>query len=264
MMGDHMQKDQKIKVREQFGASADEYAKSEVHAKGESLSLLVDLVEPRSDWRVLDIATGAGHTAMAIAPRVERVVATDITREMALKASELSFSRGINNMDVCMADAESMPFRDSSFDLVTCRIALHHFSDAQKAIHEAARILKPGAVFGLDDNIVIEGGPAEEYYNSFEKIRDPSHNRVYTLSELKSILENEGLDVVSTGHVAKEMEFQDWANRQHVNGRDKERLMSMLHDLPASLDPMLRPRFSGDTAYFSLWEAVIVAKKHYP
>jgi ubiquinone/menaquinone biosynthesis C-methylase UbiE len=259
-----MQKDQKTKVKEQFGASADEYAKSEVHAKGESLSLLVDLVEPRDDWHALDIATGAGHTAMAIAPRVERVIATDITRQMALKASELALSRGINNMDVCMADAESLPFRDSGFDLVTCRIALHHFSDVPRAVSEAARVLKPGAVFGLDDNIVIEGGPAEEYYNSFEKIRDPSHNRVYTLLELKSILENEGMDVVSTGQVSKEVEFQDWTNRQHVNDRDKERLMSMLHGLPASLDPMLSPRFSGDTAYFSLWEAVIIAKKHHP
>jgi len=257
-----MNKDQKAEVRERFGASAEEYAKSEVHARGESLSLLIDLANPRKEWRALDIATGAGHTAMALAPRVGRVIATDITREMVLKTSELARSRGLENLDVCTADAESLPFTDSSFDLVTCRIAMHHFSDVGRAVREVARILKPGAIFCLDDNIVVEDGPTEEYYNSFEKIRDPSHNRVYTLSELQSILKAEGLNVVETGHVTKEVEFQEWANRQHVSGPDKEKLLNMLHSLPTPLHSMLRPRFTGDTAYFSLWEAVMISKKH--
>ncbi|HTY89935.1 MAG TPA: methyltransferase domain-containing protein [Methanocella sp.] len=253
--------DQKEKVREQFGVSADAYAKSEVHAKGESLSLLVGLAGPRKEWRALDIATGAGHTALAIAPHVERIVAADITREMLQKASELASSRGIKNFDACMADVESLPFRDASFDMVTCRIALHHFSDAQAAVRETARVLKPGGVFGLDDNIVIGDAQAEEHYNAFEKIRDPSHNRAFTLPALQSMLEGEGLEVTSTCRLSKEVEFHDWADRQHVSGPDKERLMDMLHDLPPALRTMLEPRFSGNTAHFSLWEAVIVGKK---
>jgi ubiquinone/menaquinone biosynthesis C-methylase UbiE len=257
-----MRKDLKAEVRERFGAAADAYARSEVHAKGESLTLLVELLEPRQEWQALDVATGAGHTAMAIAPLVGRMVATDITSEMVLKTAATARSRGIVNMDVSLADVESLPFKDASFDLVTCRIALHHFSDAPRAVGEVARILKPGAIFGLDDNIVVEGGAAEEYYNTFEKVRDPSHNRAYTAEELRSMLEGQGLNIVATGYVTKEVEFRDWADRQHVAARDKERLLRMLRDLPAPLDSMLNPRFSGDTAYFTLQEAVIVAKKN--
>jgi ubiquinone/menaquinone biosynthesis C-methylase UbiE len=254
-----MREEQKTRVREQFGVSADEYAKSEVHARGESLSLLINFIKPRKEWQALDVATGAGHTAMAIAPLVTRMVAMDITREMTLKASWLAASRGIKNMDTSLADAESLPFKDASFDLVTCRIAMHHFGDARAAIREASRVLKEGGIFALDDNVVTEGGPVEEQYNAFEKIRDPSHNRVYTLPELQSMLEEERLRVVKNGGVTAEVEFNEWADRQHVSGPDKKRLMDMLHDAP--LSSMLMPRFTGDTAYFILREAVLIAKK---
>lgn len=256
-----MRDEHKAKVMEQFGASTDAYAKSEVHARGESLALLAELVEPQKSWRALDIATGAGHTAMAIAPGVKRMIATDMTRGMLVKTADLARSRGISNIDVIMADAESLPYKDSSFDLVTCRIALHHFSDARQAIREFARVLKPDAILGLDDNIVIEGGPIAKYYNDFEKVRDPSHHRAYTLSELRSMLEEEGLKVSTTRQLKKEMEFHEWADRQHVSDTDKKKLLNMMKSLPPQLQSMLKPQYADETVYFSLWEAVIIVKK---
>jgi len=256
-----MRVEQKAKVMEQFGASTDAYAKSEVHARGESLSLLVELLNPQKSWRALDIATGAGHAAMAIAPHVTQMIAADITRGMLVKTSDLAGARDIKNMDVIMADAESLPFEDSSFDLVTCRIALHHFSDARQAIHEFARVLKPNGMLGLDDNIVTEGGPIAKYYNAFEKVRDPSHNRVYTLSELLSMLEAEGLTVLTTRQLTKEIEFHEWADRQHVSDMDKEKLLNMMKSLPPQLQLMLKPRYVDGTVHFSLLEAVIIVIK---
>ena len=67
----------KTLVQQQFGAHAAAYATSAVHAKGASLGRLVELVQPKSDWRALDIATGAGHTAAAFAPHVAHVIASD-------------------------------------------------------------------------------------------------------------------------------------------------------------------------------------------
>lgn len=256
-----MRDEHKAKVMEQFGASTDAYATSEVHARGESLSLLVELVNPKKGWRALDVATGAGHTALAIAPRVAGMIATDITGGMLEKTTDLARSRDISNIDVVMADAESLPYKDSSFDLVTCRIALHHFSDARQAIHEFTRVLKPDAILGFDDNIVIEGGPIAKYYNDFEKVRDPSHNLAYTLTELRSMLEEEGLEVSTTHQLTKEMEFHEWADRQHVSDMDKEKLLHMVKSLPPQLQSMLKPRYADGTVYFSLWEAIIIAKK---
>ena len=66
-------------VQEQFGRNAAGYLTSKPHAQGKSLDRLVELTQPRPDWHVLDVATGAGHTAYAFAPHVKRVWATDIT-----------------------------------------------------------------------------------------------------------------------------------------------------------------------------------------
>ena len=68
-------------VRRQFGLNAERYVSSYDHSRGESLDRMVELVDPKPDWRALDIATGGGHTALAFAPRVREVVATEIFRK---------------------------------------------------------------------------------------------------------------------------------------------------------------------------------------
>jgi ubiquinone/menaquinone biosynthesis C-methylase UbiE len=147
--------DQKLTVQAQFGAAAEGYATSQVHAQGESLSVLAELIHPQADWQALDVATGAGHTSLLFAPQVAKMIATDLTEEMVNKAAELAARRGLTNMETRLADAEALPFEDSSFDLVTCRIALHHFPNARQAIQEMARVLKPGGVVGFTDNTVV-------------------------------------------------------------------------------------------------------------
>ena len=114
-------------VQKQFGAAAADYAASAVHASGPSLGRLVALVDPQPDWHVLDVATGAGHTALTFAPLVARVVASDITGEMLAEATKLARARGLANVETAHAEAGSLPFPDASFDLVTCRLAAHHF-----------------------------------------------------------------------------------------------------------------------------------------
>src|SRR6266567_1960092 len=114
-------------VQEQFGATAAHYLTSKPHAKGKSLERLVELVQPQPAWRALDVATGAGHTAYAFAPHVARVWATDITEEMLALVRDEIAKRNLANVRVAYAKAEALPFEDQSFDLVTCRIAPHHF-----------------------------------------------------------------------------------------------------------------------------------------
>ena len=116
-------------VQKQFGAAAADYAASAVHASGPSLGRLVALVSPQPHWHVLDVATGAGHTALAFAPLVASVVASDITGEMLAEASKLAAVRRLANVETTRAEAGNLPFPDASFDLVTCRLAAHHFPD---------------------------------------------------------------------------------------------------------------------------------------
>jgi ubiquinone/menaquinone biosynthesis C-methylase UbiE len=251
----------KARVQSQFGASAEAYATSEVHARGESLAILVELTRPQRGWRALDVATGAGHTALAFAPHVAYVIAADLTQQMLAQTAELAAERGFKNVETQIADAESLPFDHASFDLVTCRLACHHFPNAQGAVNEFARVLKPGGVLGFTDNVLVPDEEAAEYYNAYETLRDPSHHWVYPLARLQAMFEKAGLQVGAMHQLSKEFEFHDWADRQRVSDADKGILLEMMRHLPEALKPLWAPRWADGTVYFNLWEAVIVARK---
>src|SRR4029079_15027435 len=131
-------------VQKQFGVAAADYATSAVHASGPSLARLVALVPTQREWSALDVATEAGHTALAFAPLVARVVASDITDAMLHETEKLAAARGLTNVATAKGEAGKLPFADSSFDLVTCSIAAHHFPDASAFVADSFRVLKPG------------------------------------------------------------------------------------------------------------------------
>jgi ubiquinone/menaquinone biosynthesis C-methylase UbiE len=266
----------KIKVQSQFGVSAHAYATSDIHAKGESLSLLATLIKPEPHWHALDVATGAGHTALLFAPHVARMIASDLTKEMLAKTAELAHQQGLTAVHTQTADAEALPFDDASFDLVTCRLAFHHFPDPRQATSEFVRVLKPGGVLGFTDNVVVPDKKAAGYYNAYEKIRDPSHNWVYPVARLQAMFKQAGLSIEATQQLSKEFEFQTWADRMHVSEIDKAKLLHLMWDIPEALEPLFTPRWGEGTInqqgellvladkaemWFSLWEWVCVARK---
>jgi ubiquinone/menaquinone biosynthesis C-methylase UbiE len=254
-----MPNDIKSKVQTQFGAASEAYATSAVHAKGESLQILTDLITPAPDWVMLDVATAAGHTALAFALFVAKVIATDITEAMVTKAAEMAVQRGLKNVETRSADAEDLPFPDDSFDLLTCRIAFHHFPHPRQALSEFARVLKPGGVLGFADNVTVADKTAAQYYNDYEKLRDPSHYWVPSLEELQAMFEVAGFEINATRQFSKEMEFHDWADRMRVSDKDKETLLAMMRNIPKPLESFFMPHWEDDTMYFSLREVVLVA-----
>jgi ubiquinone/menaquinone biosynthesis C-methylase UbiE len=209
---------------------------------------------------MLDVATAAGHTALAFAPFVSKVIATDITEAMVNKAAAMAAQRGLSNVETRFADAEDLPFDDNTFDLLTCRIAFHHFPHPQQAASEFARVLKPGGVLGFTDNVTVADKVAAQYYNDYEKLRDPSHVWVPALAELQAMFEAAGFDIEATRQVSKEMEFHDWADRMRVSAEDKETLLEMMRNIPQPLEPLFMPRWEDDTLYFSLREVVVIAR----
>ncbi|HYX48124.1 MAG TPA: class I SAM-dependent methyltransferase, partial [Ktedonobacteraceae bacterium] len=134
----------KIQVQHYFSRTAENYIASFSHRAGDDLQRLIELGEWTPQLTALDIATGGGHTALAIAPYVAQVTVTDLTPRMLEKAREFLLAQGITNAYFQMADAEQLPFSPASFDRVTCRIAPHHFPDLSKFVLEVARVLKPG------------------------------------------------------------------------------------------------------------------------
>jgi len=260
----------KTLVQEKFGTAASDYAASAVHARGPSLARVVEMVAPRPDWRVLDVATGAGHTAAAFAPHVARVVASDITEEMLAEAQKLAAGRGLANIETARADAGVLPFDDASFHLVTCRLAAHHFPDPAAFIAEAWRVLVPGGVVALVDNIGPDAAilpeasgaalcDAARDYNAFETLRDPSHGRCLGLAEWLALLKAAGFVAARAERMDQDIAFDAWTKRMRCDAATVSRLEAMLEDEP--LHTFLKPRVTEDGMTFTLQEAIIIAHK---
>lgn len=251
----------KARVQQQFGAYADRYATSAVHARGESLDRLVDLVQPQSDDLLLDVATAAGHTALRFATHVRQVVGADLTPPTLETARRLAHERGQANLTFVAADAEHLSFPAETFDIVTCRLALHHMPDAARAIAEMARVCRTGGRVALADNIVPEDEDTAAWVNQFETIRDPSHFRLWPLPAIVGMFEAAGLHVAERQTLTKTMDFENWAWRMDVPPADKGRLRAMLFDAPPAVQQWLSPREVDGRLKFNLVEGVVLGRK---
>jgi ubiquinone/menaquinone biosynthesis C-methylase UbiE len=244
--------------QEHFGRTAGHYLTSTPHARGASLERMVELVQPQPGWRVLDVATGAGHTAYAFAPHVARVWATDITDEMLDVVRGEIAKRGLANVRVAHAKAEALPFEDQSFDLVTCRIAPHHFDSIGEFLAEARRVLKLGGVLALVDN-VVPAGSVGDYVNAFERFRDPSHLRAWTVAEWRAALADVGFVIVHEEEIEKDMEFASWASRHDATMQAL--LRAMLTEATPAVAAVLKPTERDGAWTFRLREGLFVAKR---
>ena len=227
-----MSSDPRSLSQERFGRFAKGYVTSQTHAKGFELERLLDIAQPESDWSVLDIATGGGHTALKFLPFVEWVVAADITPNMMAAAREFITRQGNGNVQFLAADAEHLPLVEGHFDLITCRIAPHHFPNCAKFVRDAARTLKLGGLLLVQDQLVPDDDVLARYVNDFERLRDPSHNWAYTQADWVEMFKDAGLVVEHTESIIKEHRLIPWAERQGCTAEVMDRLRQMLLDAP--------------------------------
>lgn len=220
------------RVREAFGRAARRYVESPGHASGDDLRQLLELAAPAGSERVLDVATGGGHTAIAFALAGCSVVAADLTPAMLAEASAHAARRGAS-IQFLPCDAEALPFGEGSFDIVACRIAPHHFPHPERFVLEAARVLRPEGVFVLDDNMAPEDRDLEEFYNRFEAWRDPSHGWAHPVSRWLGWMADAGLEVeVATPLAAKPYPFLQWTERIGMEPSEREALAAWLLAAP--------------------------------
>ncbi len=246
-------------VQKKFGEAAADYASCAIHAEGPTLARLTELIVPEPTWRQLDIGTGAGHTALAFAPKLAKSTASDITPEMLAEVRRLAKERGLGNVVTRQANAQDLPFPDTSFHLVTCRLAAHHFAKPSAFVTEAARVLIPGGVFALVDNISPDDADIAAAYNSFEKLRDPSHAAALSVRNWCALIDEAGLELMSAEVMDQDIGFDSWVARMRCSDDVIARLKEMLAAEP--LCTLLRPRDTADGFTFTLREAIILARK---
>jgi ubiquinone/menaquinone biosynthesis C-methylase UbiE len=181
--------------QQQFDRQSTHYGKGHILADTADVAELIALVPPRATKRALDVAAGAGHTGLYLAAKGWQVTLADISVSMLKRASELAEERGLK-VEVRQHAAESLPYLDQSFDLVTCRVAPHHFSDPAAFVRESARVLAADGSLAVIDGTVADGqSEAEAWLHQVEKLRDPSHHRFVTPAQWRAMCQREGLSI---------------------------------------------------------------------
>ncbi len=257
-----MQPTSKGRTRTLFGRVASKYRCSSDHTDVEDLDLLFTGLALDPGHRVLDVATGGGHTAAALAERCRLVVASDLTPSMLRETRVLAAEHRAANIACVAADAEAIPFRDGAFDRVTCRIAPHHFPDVRTALSEMARVTCPGGRIGIIDSVVPGEPSLDAFLNGIERVRDPSHVRSYRVEEWLELLSGAGLILLQTASLWKTHSFPEWVAR---TGRPKA-VQSEIETIFLSAFPLARETYriraeGGRVVSYSDEKAIFVAKK---
>ena len=189
-----------------WSSRVEAFRESPTHREGPDLDVLVEMCEPAEGVKVLDVATGGGHVARRLREQGCTVVTVDPAPGM--------------RPDV-IARAEHLPFADGSFDVVTCRIAPHHFENIHGAIAEMARVAQRLVV--IEDNLFVD-----EHVEEAERLRDPTHVRCYSEEEWKAMLTETGLEVERAEVLERRRDVDDWLARVETPPADAARVKELL------------------------------------
>jgi ubiquinone/menaquinone biosynthesis C-methylase UbiE len=132
-----------------------------------------------------------------------------------------------------VGDAAALPFADGAFDLVTCRIAAHHFAEPAAAVREIRRVLRAAGTLLLQDILGHDDGEANAFIREVETRRDPSHVKAYRLAEWRAFLRAAGLTVMEHTVLSRTRAWEEWTARMKMSPRDKADLEQFVREAPA-------------------------------
>ena len=242
----------------QFGAAAERYLTSPVHAQGRDLDGLSALVRRLGPVRALDLGCGAGHAGFALASSGAHVTACDLSAKMLEVVAREAGRRGLA-METVLAPAEALPFEDASFDFIVTRYSAHHWLDLKGALAEAARVTKRGGKFVAIDSIAPEEPLFDTVLQTIELLRDASHVRNYKVSEWKSMLVDAGFATEESEVWTVRIEFESWIERL---GTAPERVRALRAVIPESPDEAKQYFRITDDCSFDLGTAWIGSSRN--
>jgi len=187
--------DELARVRVSFSETAEAYRKSPAHGSPVDLARMLEVVAPKAGEAVLDVASGGGHTAVALGETGAFVIALDVTPAMLRETRHLAQQKKVSLRSRVLADGQLLPFARRSFEIVTSRLAVHHFRGAHLAIREMSRVLRPGGRLYIFDLSAPDEPELGVLLNDVERLRDPSHMDSHPPSHWRRMIETVGLEI---------------------------------------------------------------------
>ena len=254
---DTLGKNQKAFTSQSLGFSSEGYT----YADAEGLAWMLKDVPVSPDAVALDIATGTGEFARALAPHVATVIGLDATDAMMEQGQKFIEQAGIENISFQKGVAEDLPFEDETFDIVSSRYAFHHFANPKSVISEMVRVCKTGGHVIVIDIIVPDESTAAEY-NYYEWLCDQSHTRCLGFEEFQAYFRLFGMDIVSARTRVLEEALIEWMDFSLAERVHREEILRATHaELNGGSKTGLSPYEEDSVLYFKQLDLSILGRK---
>lgn len=217
---------------DRFSRTAGRFAARQDARAAELADKVHAFVLPRGDERAVDVGTGAGALAFALAPIVREVVGVDPNRELLALARERA--QGMPNVGLVEADGERLPFDDRSFDLAATIRTLHHVQRPELVIAELTRVTRPGGRVLVVDQIAPLDPLAALAVDRFERARDPGHARLLPEIDLRQLFEANGLVLVRDRTEVERRPLDDYLDLADCAGEARERAIALAPEGPSA------------------------------
>ncbi len=250
------------RVREEFARQAESLSVAPVFTDAEVLENIRAATAPTKIMVILDLGCGPGIVSAALAPHAREVVAFDITPEMLEKARQRCKEAGLRNVRFELGAAERLPFADGSFNAVVTRLTLHHFSDPRQVLEEMVRVTRPGGRIVVADVVSSENADEAALHNALEILRDPSHVRMLSTSELLRVIQAAGLRVTSTSTWEMQRDFEEWIRITNAPERVTPLYTIMAALAKAGIHAGIDLGSNGNTVVFKHRWLLITAEKN--
>jgi ubiquinone/menaquinone biosynthesis C-methylase UbiE len=204
---------------DRFARTADRVAARQDARAAQLAEKVRDFVQPRGDERALDVGTGAGALAFALAPLVREVVGLDPVRALL----ELARERAWPNTEFVEGDGTALPFADASFDLTGTHRTLHHVPRPERVVAEMERVTRPGGRVLVVDQLAPDDAAAAAKQHEFETARDPSHTRLLTDAELRELFTVNSLSLVRERRAEEQRDLAAYLDLAGCGGVGRER-----------------------------------------
>ena len=178
------------------------------------------------DEAVLDAGCGTGSVAFALGPHVADVVGVD-TRIDYLEAGGVSAPANVRLVE---GDVMDLPFGYAEFDLVCCHRVLHHVRLPALAVSELARVTRPGGRVLIADQLGSVDPLVSLEMDRFERLRDPTHQRLLPEADIRGFLDANDLVLLSSEVTRESVDLEQ---RLELAGFDEEERARIRGPVPA-------------------------------